>query len=162
VAQGVRETDADIYLQGQNSVQIIRPPYQSPEDAAAAVEFAHDMIGKPYNIFFKTGDQKSFYCTDLVRQALLNMPNPIIISPPDRKDPKIIGADYFKQIAGSEVVYSRGGDYASSMKAYLPFLNKLTKNALLISSIGVPGLPGLMTSGQLEIVKNAYADYLNS
>lgn len=162
VAQGVRETDADIYFQGQNSVEIIRPPYKTPEDAQAAISFVQDNVGKPYNIFFKTGDQKSFYCTDLVRQALLNIPNPIIISPPDGKQPKIIGADYFKQIAGSEVVYSKGGSYESSIQGFLPYLNVFVKNAFLISSIATPGIPGLLTAGELTIVKNAYKELYNA
>ncbi|MCE1248183.1 MAG: hypothetical protein LWY06_16200 [Firmicutes bacterium] len=159
VAQGVREADADIYLKGQSSVEIIRPPYKTPEDAQAAISFAQDMVGKPYNIFFKTGDEKSFYCTDLVRQALFNMPNPIIPATVDGKQPKIIGADYFRHIEGSEVVYSKGGSYDSSIKAFLPYINSFVKSAIMISSIATPGFPGLMSSGQLEIVKHAYAEY---
>src|SRR5581483_10848649 len=62
-----------------NTTDIIvyRPRFAGPEDAQAAVSYVLKQIGRPFNVSFDHGDNRSFYCSQLVSQALLQMPHPI-------------------------------------------------------------------------------------
>ena len=116
VGVGVREANLDIYLGGMNSVEILRPPYKTKEDSDAAIKFAESKIGKPYNPMFEESKGKSYYCTQLVRDALESMPNPIKVTPAKPFGKNVVGTAQLKNIDGGEVVFSRGTKYGESME----------------------------------------------
>lgn len=115
VPRGVREADLDIYLKGYSSVMVFRPPYKTPEDKQAAIDFAQQQVGKPYNKFFSEDGGKSFYCTQLVRDALASTPNPINVPVADYMGKKVIGTHQLESIDGGETVYSSNRDFKQSM-----------------------------------------------
>lgn len=115
VPRGVREADLNIYLKGYSSVMIFRPPYKTPEDKQAAIAFAEKQVGKPYNKFFSDDNGKSFYCTQLVRDALASTPNPINVPVANYMGKKVIGTHQLESIEGGETVYSSNRDFKQSM-----------------------------------------------
>ena len=115
VPRGVREADLNIYLKGYSSVMIFRPPYKTPEDKQAAIDFAEKQVGKPYNLLFNESHGKSFYCTQLVRDALSSTPNPINVPVADYMGKKVIGTHQLESIEGGETVYSSNRDFKQSM-----------------------------------------------
>ncbi len=115
VPRGVREADLNIYLKGYSSVMIFRPPYKTPEDKQAAIAFAEKQVGKPYNKFFNDDGGKSFYCTQLVRDALASTPNPINVPVANYMGKNVIGTHQLESIEGGETVYSSNRDFKQSM-----------------------------------------------
>jgi hypothetical protein len=63
-------TDASIY----------RPNYVEKEDRDAAISYAMKAVGKPFNITLDDTHGHSFYCTQLISEALLSMPHPILLA----------------------------------------------------------------------------------
>jgi len=115
VVRGVREASVDEYLQGDNSVQIVRPHYESEADLQAAIEFAKEQKGKPYNMLFDDRTKESYYCTQLVREAFQAMPHPIEVSVSDFMGKHIVGAGAFQKIPDAEVIYNHGGSFRDSV-----------------------------------------------
>jgi Permuted papain-like amidase enzyme, YaeF/YiiX, C92 family len=58
-------------------VAIYRPNYVKNEDRDAAISYAEKAVGKPFNITLDDTHGHSFYCTQLISEALLSMPDPI-------------------------------------------------------------------------------------
>jgi len=116
VVTGVREANIDEYLQGENSVQIVRPHYESEADRQAAIDFAREQKGKPYNMLFDEKTHESYYCTQLVREAFQAMPHSIEVPVSDFMGKHIVGAGAFQKIPDAEVIYNRGGDFKDSVK----------------------------------------------
>jgi uncharacterized protein YycO len=115
VVRGVREASVDEYLRGENSVQIVRPHYESEADLQAAIEFAKEQKGKPYNMLFDDRTKESYYCTQLVREAFQAMPHPIEVHVSDFMGKHIVGAGAFQNIPDAEVIYNRGGSFRDSV-----------------------------------------------
>lgn len=70
----MQRTDLDGYLQGRIHIAVVRPPYKTPGDVTAALDFARAQIGKPYNQAFDTADSASFHCAEYVCKALKATP----------------------------------------------------------------------------------------
>jgi uncharacterized protein YycO len=58
-------------------IAIYRPNYVGKEDRDAAISYAMKAVGKPFNITLDDTHGHSFYCTQLISEALLSMPHPI-------------------------------------------------------------------------------------
>lgn len=60
------------HLRGYKSAIVIRPPYSSRQQLQRGVSFAVEQIGKPYNFSMRPSDGSSYFCTELVGEALAN------------------------------------------------------------------------------------------
>ncbi|MHB2017141.1 MAG: YiiX/YebB-like N1pC/P60 family cysteine hydrolase [Candidatus Xenobia bacterium] len=127
---GVQRTDLKDYLKGRIHVMVIRPPYQSQDDVKAALSYAASQIGKPYNNAFDESDTKSFYCSQLVSEALKHMPHPIDTPETTFRGRPCVAPDGFKEIPGAKVVID---DHATFWKG------QLTHWPVFLSTVAVTG-----------------------
>lgn len=133
VVEGVRKGDVDVYLQGKNSIQVIRPGYKTRKDRDAAIAFARKQIGKPYNVLFSEKSDESFYCTQLVREALRSMPHPLEVPVSSPGGKEVVGTRAFQEMKDRKVIYSLGGDFKDSMKATRTALRTALLYALFVT-----------------------------
>lgn len=118
--KGVVRTDLKEYLEGRINLEIIRPPYKTPEDREAALNYARAQLGKPYDAAFNQKDDKEHYCAELVQRSLAAMPNPINVKLVDFMGRKAVGPNAFQNIPGAETVYSTNASFFKSAMSHLP------------------------------------------
>src|SRR5690606_25546235 len=65
---GVRRADLLAVLNGPTKVAVVRPPYKTAADLAAALDFCRKSLGKPYDKSFLIDDalQEAFDCSSLL------------------------------------------------------------------------------------------------
>lgn len=63
-----------------SKIAIYRPGYASLADVQSAISFVKEQLGKPFNSKFDLGRSNSFYCTQLLYEALKQLPHPIQIN----------------------------------------------------------------------------------
>ncbi len=118
--KGVVRTDLKEYLEGRIKLQIIRPPYKTPEDREAALNYARGSMGRPYDSAFNQKDDKELYCAELVQRALAAMPNPINVPIANFMGKQAVGPNAFQKIPDAEVVYTTKSSFASSVISHYP------------------------------------------
>lgn len=92
-------------------VEVIRPPYATPEDREAALDYCRSRIGTPYDFLFDLEDDGALYCTEYLARALESTPHPLAVPRTRTLGREAIGLEAFRQIPGSRVVYSDGGRF---------------------------------------------------
>jgi hypothetical protein len=117
---GVKRNELREFLTGRQSVEIIRPPYNSEADVKAALDHSRAQLGKAYDGDFDLKDGNAIYCAELVYNALQAMPNPIEAPTVNFAGKVAVGPNAFKQIPGSEVVYSTGSSFAKARLSHYP------------------------------------------
>ncbi|MCE1246751.1 MAG: hypothetical protein LWY06_08915 [Firmicutes bacterium] len=117
---GVKRNELREFLTGRQSVEIIRPPYNSEADVKAALDHSRSQLGKPYDGDFNLQDGNAIYCAELVYNALKAMPNPIEAPTVSFMGKEAVGPNAFKQIPGAEVVYSTGSSFVKGRISHYP------------------------------------------
>lgn len=94
-------------LVGAVRVAVIRPRYL-PGDVERVLAYCRAQIGKPYdNVFdYEHAEERSFYCSSLVYQALQNLPQAIHIDTVNRLKRTLVLPDHFLHIDGAAVIYA--------------------------------------------------------
>jgi len=115
----VVRTDLNEYLKGRMAIQVIRPPYESKEDLNAALDYAREQIGKPYDNSFRFDDEY-IYCSELVYKALKAMPNQIYTPTHKIFKKEFVLPGDFQKIDGAEVVYDSKFNFAKGQLSMLP------------------------------------------
>jgi hypothetical protein len=137
----VRDNLKNSLTGSKKNLEIIRPNYKTPEDVNAALKYARSQLKKPYNSSFDLYDDKKIYCTELVHNALLAIPNPIKTNPPNKflgKD--YLGPDAFRGMADSQVVYSTGCSFTKSQLSRSPiYAGAVTASLVGGFALGMPG-----------------------
>ena len=118
---GVGRTKLSDYIKGRMNFQIIRPPYESKEDIAAALNYADSQIGKKYDMAFKYDDNE-IYCSELVAKALKSMPNEIHTPTFQFAGREAVLPDDFRKLEGAQVVYDDKSTFLKSMLNLSPAL----------------------------------------
>jgi cell wall-associated NlpC family hydrolase len=117
---GVQRTDLADYLKGRIHVMVIRPPYQSQQDVAAAIDYAAAQLGKPYNEAFNGNDTSKFYCSQLVSEALRHMPHPIETPQGQFRGHGFVAPDAFNQIPGARIIVDDHATFWKSQRSHWP------------------------------------------
>ncbi|MDQ7822359.1 MAG: YiiX/YebB-like N1pC/P60 family cysteine hydrolase [Candidatus Eremiobacteraeota bacterium] len=118
--KGVVENDLREYLEGRILVEIIRPPYKTPEDREAAVTYCRSQLGKPYDSDFSLKDDKSIYCAELVQRALQSVPNKIDTPLINVFGKQAVAPDSFEGIKDAKVVYTDHSNFWKNMASHYP------------------------------------------
>jgi len=127
--KGVIRTDLKEYLEGPIHVKIIRPPYKSPEDVKAALDYCRSQLDKPYDSAFNYEDDGAIYCAELVKKALDQCPNNMNVPMADTiftklTGKKAVGPDDFGRIEGARTVYpddpSKEASFLKSTLSHYP------------------------------------------
>lgn len=136
----VQRTDLREYLEGPIKVAIIRPPYKSEADVKAALDHCRGEVGKKYDAKFDATTSEEIYCAELVRDALLAMPNPITVEHRDFMGKKAVSPDAFLGIEGSERIYDDNSNYWKNKIHHWP----VAAGTLGIATAGgyLGGVPG--------------------
>lgn len=144
---GVVRSDLKDYLEGPILVAVLRPPYKTPADRDAAVDYCRSQLGKAYDSSFRLDESESLYCAELVYRALKACPNPI--DTPTRKamGRDAVGPDDFYRIAGTNVVYDDGSHFWKNMASHWPValtaaVTAATAGAMYGPAAGVAGFAG--------------------
>lgn len=146
--KGVVRNDLGEYLQGRISLEIIRPPYKTPEDREAALNYARANLGKDYDSSFNQNDDEKLYCAELVQRALESMPNPIKVPITNFFGKKAVGPNAFQKIEGGEVVYSTGSGFFKSRLSHYPlYLSGAVAAAVGGAALGPLGAVGGFIAG---------------
>lgn len=109
---GVRRSQAPDFFHGRMKTAAIRPNYASAEDRQAALAYCEKQLGKAFDQQFRSDDDRRFYCSELVHNALKNMPHPIL-SPTHRvplRGDQGIPPDGFLRIDG-KLLYDEKSHY---------------------------------------------------
>jgi uncharacterized protein YycO len=118
---GVIRSDLREYLEGPILMEIIRPPYKTPEDRQAAIDYCRAQLGKPYDSGFTLDDDgKSIYCAELVYRALQACPNKIDTPLIKTLGRKAVAPDSFEGIEGAQIVYSDNSRFWKNMATHWP------------------------------------------
>ncbi|MDQ7826602.1 MAG: YiiX/YebB-like N1pC/P60 family cysteine hydrolase [Candidatus Eremiobacteraeota bacterium] len=120
--KGVVRTDLREYLQGQLLIEVIRPPYKTPEDRQAAVDYLRSQLGKPYDSAFDLSEDKAHYCAEIVYRALQNIPNKIEAPLKNFMGRPAAAPASFQDIKGAETVYSDKSSFWKNMASHYPVL----------------------------------------
>ena len=128
IGGGVKENDLSIYVDGQSSFLLIRPPFEGIKERQRAVAFAREkaalstlgydydylfgksfllsIVGGPWTryIYQRNGgtDSQRYYCTELVFGALVKGGLKTNLG----KEPHFIGSDVFLKMDGAKVFAS--------------------------------------------------------
>jgi len=150
--KGVVRNDLKEYLQGNILVEIIRPPYKTPEDKEAALDYCRNQLGKPYDSDFSLKDDNSIYCAELVYRALDSCPNKIDVPLKKLLSKEAVAPDSFEQVKGGQVVYSDNSNFWKNMASHYPValgaLGTATAGGMLLGPLGAAGgfIGGLLMS----------------
>jgi hypothetical protein len=106
---------------------VYRPKYASPEDVSAAVSFANKAVGKPFNITLDDTHGHSFYCTQLVSEALLSMPHPIQLPIRHLLWKQIVPPAVVATSPDLECIWSSHPQFFSNIGAHLPLSGKVAR-----------------------------------
>lgn len=120
VGGGVLEAKLEDYFKGRLKVAVVRPSYPSEDDVKAAVDYCKSHLGKKYDSVFDTGDDKEFYCSELVFKALKSMPHPIEAPSTTLRGKPFVAPDAFLSIPGSSLVHDDKSDYWKNKLGHWP------------------------------------------
>jgi uncharacterized protein YycO len=95
---------------------VLRPAYKTDADKQAALKYAHDSIGIPYDFDWRL-DNKALYCTEFVANALKAGPNPIEIPTTHALGQDIISPQTFLQRPELTTVWTTGSNYWGNLLA---------------------------------------------
>lgn len=124
-------------FRGSHHFAVVRPRWASPADPESAVEYARSMVGRPYDDRFETGDDRAFYCSELVAGALAHTSHPIPVPSRTVLGREIIAPDAFRRLPETEEVWSSGGTFAKNMASHWPVLAAGAAGAV-VGSLGGP------------------------
>lgn len=69
-AEGVSTNPVDEFLTGKAKVSVVRPDYQSSEEASQVVREAKKLEGTPYDFRFDSSDASELACAELIEVAM--------------------------------------------------------------------------------------------
>lgn len=150
--KGVVRNDLKEYLEGHILVEIIRPPYKTPEDREAALNYCREQLGKPYDSEFSLKDDNQIYCAELVYGALNSCPNKIETPLKKLFSKEAVAPDSFEEVKGAQIVYSDNSNFWKNMASHYPValgaLGSATAGGMLLGPLGAAGgfLGGLLLS----------------
>ncbi len=136
--KGVVRTDLREYLSGRLLVEVIRPPYKSPEDREAAVDYLQSQLGKPYDAAFDLSEDKTHYCAEIVYRALQNIPHKIDAPLKSFMGRPAAAPSSFQNIEGAEVVYSDKSSFWKNMASHYPVIAAAAGTAAACGMFGGP------------------------
>lgn len=70
MAEGVISDDILDFVVDTDGFILLRPKYDSENNARSAVQFAENHIGRPYDFLFQRDESGSFYCHELTSRSL--------------------------------------------------------------------------------------------
>lgn len=117
---GVIRTNLKSYFEGPTRIAIVRPNYKSSSDREAALGYARDQLGKPYDAKFDFENDDEFSCTELVSNALNSAPNAIEVAKTKALGRNAVAPDSFMELPGAEVVYTDNSSFAKNMASHWP------------------------------------------
>lgn len=145
-------------LTSRQAVKIIRPDYKTPEDVKAALDFAREQLGKPFDGHFKYGDDSEFYCSELVKRSLDQCPNKVEVPVQEKFGTKGVSPGAFDKIPGAETVYTSNHTFLKSVISQYPVFIPAGTAAMSGSPLGPLGIiGGFTTGGILSIMTGNYA-----
>ncbi|CAN5501369.1 hypothetical protein BH10CYA1_BH10CYA1_39620 [soil metagenome] len=106
---------------------IYRPQYLGPEDQQAAIAFANNAVGKPFNITLDDTHGHSFYCTQLIAEALLSMPHPIRLKHRHILWKSVVPPVALVRSAELDCIWSSSPRFFRNIIAHIPILRKSSK-----------------------------------
>ena len=116
----VARTELSDSLYGRRVIKIIRPDYKSQEDVKAALDYARDQIGKPYDSAFDYSSDDSQYCSELVAKALKAMPNAINVNTFKILNREAVLPGDFQDLKDSKVIYDEGFNFVKGQLHMMP------------------------------------------
>jgi len=108
---------------------VIRPSYKSEADRQAALQYARDKIGTPYDFDWNLSNN-TLYCTEFVANALAAGPNPIKIDTMKAVGQEMVSPRAFLENSELKTVWTTGSNY------WLNFAQR-ARPFLLQSALGV-------------------------
>ncbi|MFP4498176.1 MAG: YiiX/YebB-like N1pC/P60 family cysteine hydrolase [Vulcanimicrobiota bacterium] len=119
---GVVRENLEEYLDGSRfSIAVVRPEYKTEADRKSALDYCRSQLGKPYDSFFNEENSDKLYCSELVRNALEKMPNPIKVPTTGFFGKQFIAPDIFNKTEGFKPMYStnKATAFRSFLKHYM-------------------------------------------
>ncbi len=150
--KGVVRNDLKEYLEGHVLVEIIRPPYKTPEDLKAALDYCRNQLGKPYDSEFSLKDDDQIYCAELVYGALNACPSKIETPLKKLFSKEAVAPDSFEKLKGGQIVYSDNSNFWKNMASHYPValgaFGTATAGGMLLGPLGAAGgfVGGLLLS----------------
>ncbi|MDQ7824182.1 MAG: YiiX/YebB-like N1pC/P60 family cysteine hydrolase [Candidatus Eremiobacteraeota bacterium] len=120
---GVVRADVRKFLQGPALIEIVRPPYKTPEDREAALGYMRSQFGKPYDSSFDFENSDKYYCSELVYKALQSMPNKMEVPLKEKvlgMNKRAVAPDAFRYIKDAEIPYSDGSNFWKNQASHYP------------------------------------------
>jgi hypothetical protein len=151
VGEGVIETSLETFLEGRKKIAVARHGL-TEADAAVATEYAKSHLGKAYDGVFNYGDDKEFYCSELVAKSLAQIANPIEVPHGKIFGKDAIAPDVFLKMKGAEVVHDDKSNYWGNKVAYWP----------IAASTAALGVAGHLLGGGAGAAIGAGAGFLGS
>lgn len=93
---------------------IIRPEYKTDADLQAALKYAQDKTGTPYDFDWSLSNN-TLYCTEFVADALAAGPNPIHVATRKVLGQEMVSPQAFLQSPEMKTVWSTGSNYYSNL-----------------------------------------------
>jgi len=117
---GVKRSDLKEYLECLSLFEIIRPPYKTPQDREAALNYCRSQLGKKYDARLNLSDDKEHYCAELVYKALTSIPNKIEVPLKKFLGKPVVSPSSFKEIKGAQVIYSDNSNFWENIATHWP------------------------------------------
>jgi hypothetical protein len=117
---GVGRTELEDTLNDAALIEVLRPPYKTPEDRDAVISFSQSKMGMPYDYAFDTSNDKELYCSEMIYWALKSMPNPIEVKGNHFMGHFIVGPQALESIPDSKIVFSTGASFMKGLSFYSP------------------------------------------
>jgi len=140
---GVTRTELDDTLNDTAMIEIIRPPYKTPEDRDSVIAYSRSKLGEPYDYAFNTENDKELYCSEMIYWALKGMPNPIEVKGNHFAGHHIVGPQALESIPDSKVIFSTGASFMKGLSFYYPvFAGMMTGAVAGAAVLGPAGFLG--------------------
>lgn len=151
VGEGVIQGSLDEFLQGRLKVAVARPGLDEA-GVERATEYCRGQLGKAYDGFFNTEDDKEFYCSELVAKALATADPSVQTPTKSLLGKKAIAPDVFLSAPGFQPIHDDGSHYWKNKLSYWP---------LGAAAVGV-GAAGYAIGGLAGAVVGASAGFVGS
>lgn len=144
VGRGVLKGKLEDFFEGRIKVAVARIGLDEGA-VARATEYCQSQVGKPYDDGFVTGDDATFYCSELVAKAVehgdpsLHVPHRSVFG----KD--AIGPDAFLEMPSVARVHDDGSHYWKNKLVYWPLGASAVAGG--VAGAVISGIPGAVVGG---------------
>jgi len=119
-SDGVARTELEDTLNDAALIEVLRPPYKTPEDRDAVISYSRSKMGRSYDYGFNTNDDNELYCSEMIYWALKSMQNPIEVKGNHFMGHYIVSPQAMESIPDSKVIFSTGASFLKGLSFYSP------------------------------------------